>query len=113
MIINAMKMKIRFSTVTCLGVGLLCILAGAGCTSSGSHALNSHDTQCLTGESRPVNRESLAHYQGLGFTHGSVVSRLGDAPSESDWDMTRGLPTELGTPGVDQVAGIGQTGASR
>ena len=108
-----MKLKLHVSTVTRLYAGILCILASAGCASSGSHALNGHEAQCLSGVVRPISRDSLGHYQLLSFTRGSAVSPLGDAPSESDWDLIRQLSAERRGPCLGCVAASEQTGSVR
>jgi len=108
-----MKLKIRVSTAMSIGVGILCILGGAGCSSSGSHALLTHDAQCLAGDARLNSRAGLTRYQTLGFTHGSAVSPLGDAPCERDLELTWELSINRRAPCVACVAELGQTGLAR
>lgn len=99
--VDAMKLKIRVSAAISVGVGILFILAGTGCSSAGGRAMVNHDAQCLT------------HSQCLGFAHGTAVSPLGDAPFERDLELTRGLSTSGRAPCVACVAELGQASLAR
>lgn len=110
---KAMKLKINVPAATSLGVALLFVLGGAGCASSGNHAMVSHDAQCLTGGAQHSSQGSLAQYQSWRFSRPSAVSPLGDAPAESDLELTREWPAEGQYPCAGSVAGMAQTASVR
>ena len=110
---KAMKLKINVPAATSLGVALLFVLGGVGCASSGNHAMINHDAQCLTGGAQPNSRGSLAQYQSWGFPRASAVSLLGDAPAESDLELTREWPAERQYPCAGCVVGNVQTALVR
>ena len=110
---KAMKLKINVPAATSVGVALLFVLGGAGCASSGNHAMINHDAQCLTGGAQPNFQGSLAQNQSWRFSRASAVSPLGDAPAESDLELTREWPAERQYPCAGCVAGNVQTALVR
>jgi hypothetical protein len=73
----------------------------------------SHDAQGLTGGAQHSSQGSLAQNQSWRFSRASAVSPLGDAPSESDLELTREWPAEGQYPSASSVAGMAQTASVR
>ena len=110
---KAMKLKINVPAATSLGVALLFVLGGAGCASSGNHAMVSHCAQCLTVGAQSNSQDSLAQDQSWRFSRASAVSPLGDAPAESDLALTREWLAEGQYPCAGCAAGVAQTASVR
>ena len=110
---KAMKLKINVPAATSVGVSLLFVLGGAGCASSGNHAMVSHDAQGLTGGAQHSSQGSLAQNQSWRFSRASAVSPLGDAPAESDLALTREWLAEGQYPCAGCAAGMAQTASVR
>jgi hypothetical protein len=108
-----MKTKRLVPAVTALGVALLAVLGGAGCASSSNHASITHENECLTAAVVGAPRENLGQYPTWRFPRGSVVSPLGDAPSESDWGLTSETLAQPYAPCADGAVSVAQTGLPR
>jgi hypothetical protein len=90
-----MKRKINFTAMMSVGVTILIVLGGAGCSSSGNQAWNRHDAAFLTAGTRYYSQPSSGFHQRGGFPRTSVVSPLGDAPGENDLAWTSGMSAEI------------------